>query len=187
MNHLTDPELVDALDGQAPTNVVVHVRECGTCRDRLSDLAETLAETRLADMPEPSPLFWDHLSARIREDIARHPMPSRARWLAWPMWAPLGGLALVVVAIIAGLLREGPVSDPPAMTTVDDVRLQEDAALEAAWALTADLIGSGDAAAAIDAEGIVRPGSAELAAADLSPDEQVELLRLLRLELKVGG
>ena len=187
MNHLTDSELVDALDGQAPLAVGAHLRECPTCRERIGGFAELLAHARAADVPEPSPLFWDHLSARIRVDIARDPTPGRARWLAWPAWAPLAGLALVVTALIAGLVRDVPQSDPEALVAADDVRLQESDAVEAAWALTADLVGSGDAVAAIDAEGIVRPGSAELAAADLTAEERVELVRLLQLELKAGG
>ena len=187
MNHLTDSELVDALDGQLPLAVAAHLRECPPCRERIGEFAETLAQARAADVPEPSPLFWDHVSARIRVDIARDPAPGRARWMAWPAWAPLAGLALVVTLMIAGLARGVPQAGPEAVMTADDVRLQENESFEAAWALTADLVGSADAVAAIEAEGIVRPGSAELAAADLTAEERMELVRLLQLELKAGG
>jgi hypothetical protein len=186
MNHLTDSELVDALDGSLPSGATTHVRDCAACRDRLADLAQALASTRQADVPEPSPLFWDHLSARVRDAIAETPRQVRQRWITWPVLAPLAGLALIVLALLSGVTRQPPQS-PVEVVSAADVRLQDDEAVEAAWALTANLIGMSDAVTAVETDLIVSPGSAEYAAAHLTPDEQAELVRLLRQELKVGG
>jgi hypothetical protein len=184
MTHLSDREVVDVLDGEVAADAAGHIRDCEACRERLADLAATLAHTRSVDVPEPSPLFWDHLSERIRADIASMPVPVRARWLSWPMWLPLGALALIVAMLLTGLVRQA--SSVPARQFAQDVPLHDDRTLEAVIALTADLIASGDAAA-LESDTLVRPGSAEMAAADLTRDEQMELLRLLQLELKAGG
>jgi hypothetical protein len=185
MTHLSDREFVDVLDGEVAADAASHIRDCPTCRERLADLAATLAHARRADVPEPSPLFWDHLSERIRADIASTAAPVRARWLAWPMWLPTGGLALIVALALTGPVRHA--SPVPARPLAQDVPLHDDdRALEAAIALTADFFASGDATA-LESDTLVRPGSAELAAADLTRDEQLELLRLLQLELKAGG
>ena len=146
MNHLTDRDLVDALDGRLPPAVAAHVRECATCRERIADFAETLVQARGADVPEPSPLFWDHLS-RAHSRGHRPTIRRRRARGGWP--GPCGrrsaALALVVAIVIAGLVRPAPQSHPEAVVATDDVRLRKDEALEAAWALTADLVGSGDA------------------------------------------
>jgi predicted anti-sigma-YlaC factor YlaD len=186
MSHLTDHELVDALDANLPSGAAAHLRDCAECRDQLAALAQVLASSRQAEVPEPSPLFWDHLSARVREATAEHPQPIRHGWLAWPVLAPLGGLALIVFVLVAGLTREVPPS-PGGLLAADNVMLQDIEAVEAAWAFTASLIGMPDAVTAFETDLVVSIGSAEHAAAQLTPDEQAELVRLLQQELKVGG
>ncbi len=70
------------------------------CRAELARLDEVLRDVAAVDMPEPSPLFWDYLSARIRDRVAHEPPPAPARenpfarltdwltgWSAAPRWA----------------------------------------------------------------------------------------------------
>ena len=50
-------------------------------------------------MPEPSPLFWDHLAGRIRQAIPDEP-PSRLPWLIWSRGRlALAGAAAAVLLI----------------------------------------------------------------------------------------
>ena len=62
-----------------------------------------------AEVPEPSPLFWDHFSARVRDAVAAEGAPRRAALFGWSgvsgwSWSgvlmPLsvGGVAAVLVA-----------------------------------------------------------------------------------------
>lgn len=183
MNHLSDNELVDALDGTLQAGPAVHARDCAVCQDRLADLAHALASAREAAIPDPSPLFWDHLSARVRAAIADQPRPAQ-RWLAWPVLVPFGGLALLVVALVSGIVRHELPRQPESLSA-DAVRLETEDAVEAAWALTANLMGT--APTSVETDVPVRPGSAEYAALQLTPAEQTELVRLLREELKAGG
>ena len=64
-----------------------------------------LEAARLAaedELPEPSPLFWPHLAARIGEAVRREPAPV-ASWRPWA-WrlAPIGAAAAVVIVIGVG-------------------------------------------------------------------------------------
>src|SRR4051812_8144321 len=98
--HLTPEQCVEA--AEAPrAEYQAHIDECASCARQVADLHRLMADVTLAaDVPEPSPLFWEHLSARVREavDAAPAPMPW---WRA--QWRPIAATAgvLSVVAIIA--------------------------------------------------------------------------------------
>jgi hypothetical protein len=76
--HLTAAELIDALDDALAPSRATHVTACSACQARIDGLRVTLNTTREADVPEPSPLFWDHFSARVAEAIATDPVKPRA-------------------------------------------------------------------------------------------------------------
>ncbi len=45
-----------------------HLETCAACREQAAALARDARATRRAvDVPEPSPLFWEHFSARVRD------------------------------------------------------------------------------------------------------------------------
>jgi hypothetical protein len=85
MSHLSREELVDSLDGPLPAARQAHADACPRCAAERASLARVVQEMSLADVPEPSPLFWDRLSARVRESLAAEPAPATAGpgWLAW--------------------------------------------------------------------------------------------------------
>jgi hypothetical protein len=110
--HLTPDELIDSRDRQLAPARQAHADACVVCRTKLAELDEVLRDVAAADVPEPSPLFWDHLSARIRERVAHEPPPAPARdnplsrltdwltgWSAAPRWA----FAAVVLVLCASL------------------------------------------------------------------------------------
>jgi hypothetical protein len=70
MRHLSPELLIDLAEGTRPESSAGHLAECGECRQQLADLREMMAVAVSAEMPEPSPLFWDHLSARVRTAVA---------------------------------------------------------------------------------------------------------------------
>jgi hypothetical protein len=189
MRHLTHAEMVDGLDGTLSADRTAHFTTCDTCRAQLAQLSDLLAETRQLDLPEPSPLFWERLSDRVRVAIHSEPLAvRRPRWFAWPVLAPLAGLAVLVVALGAALSRDHAlVSAPEASIATNDAGVDDDAALEAVWALAANLVVDVDAADAPETDLLIAPGSAERAAVELSSDEQAELVRLLQQELGRSG
>src|SRR5688572_29338199 len=94
MAHLTDEQIVDALDGH-PT-YAAHLSACGACAAKADELRETLRAVTSVDAPEPSPLFWTAFAARI--DDAIDAPPPRRTWWAAPGLAWLGVAAAVMLA-----------------------------------------------------------------------------------------
>jgi hypothetical protein len=178
MNHLTSDELIDAVEGVLAPERREHLKVCPDCAREVAALAAVLKEARGVDVPEPSPLFWSHFSERVRSAI-QSDRPGGSNWNAWPklLFAPAAALALVVIGILAVMPKT---TAPPTARTAStrDIGLPDDG-----WTIVADLVGDIDLESAA-AEGLsIRPGTAELAALELTADEQRELGRLLRAEL----
>ena len=144
------------------------------------------------DVPEPSPLFWDHLSARVRDAVAAEKRPRRSFW-SWPRLAiPLGAVAMAGLAV-ALTLNSGRVAPPvpvlPApVTAVAAVDLLSDPQTTGDTALTlvAELTSDMDFDAVREA-GLALRGSAEHAITHLDGAELRELRRLLQEELAHSG
>jgi hypothetical protein len=111
-SHLTPEELIDSRERQLPPARQAHADTCAVCRAELAHLDEVLLDVAAVDVPEPSPLFWDHLSTRIRDRVAHEPPPSAGRdhplarltdwltgWSAAPRWA----FAATLLALCASL------------------------------------------------------------------------------------
>ena len=179
MTHLTSDELVDALDIALEPSRQIHLDACQPCQQQLSELDAALNTARGIAVPEPSPLYWQHLSARVRTAIDAEPVAvDRWRqWLRWPVLAPIGALALIVMALAATLPQE---------TTVDrEIAVSEPlgVSLDDRFAIVADLVGDIDWDTAVSAGLTVAPGAADLALLELTATEQQELTRLLQAEL----
>jgi len=69
MRHLTEGELLDLAEGARPESSAGHLASCEACRRQLMDLRSAMTAAAAVDVPEPSPLFWEHLSVRVREAV----------------------------------------------------------------------------------------------------------------------
>jgi hypothetical protein len=191
--HLTDAEFGEHVEGILRPDRVAHLESCDACRRQAEGLTAALADARAVDIPEPSPLFWDHFSAQVREAVDEQ-QSSRAFDLLGALGRP--GIALAAAATVALLLvalwfrSPRPVLDSaataPAPIPAPGVDLDSlEADLE--WTFVATMADGIDWEA-VDAAGLsLRPGSAERAAEDLSREEQNELARLLREQLGDGS
>jgi hypothetical protein len=110
--HLTPEELIDSRERQLPPARQAHADSCAVCRAELAQLDEVLLDVAAVDVPEPSPLFWDHLSARIRDRVAHEPPPGAGRdhplarltdWLTGWSVAPRWAFAAALLALCASL------------------------------------------------------------------------------------
>ncbi|MPZ17481.1 MAG: hypothetical protein GEV06_06170 [Luteitalea sp.] len=192
MRHLSRTELVDLAEGLLAAERAAHVDECARCRAESHALRRVATNVRAVEMPEPSPLFWQHLSAQIRGAVDREPQPNRvddgAGW-----WGTVGRrflpLAMALVAVMAAGLwwlaasrSSVPASTVPRLVERESLSAPEriepispDVAWELVWSLA-------DQQGALDVEGLdveIAPGAAERAVLGLTPDEQRELVRLL--------
>jgi hypothetical protein len=185
VTHLTPDEFVDAADGILGAARRQHVDACELCRRELDTVVDMLRSGAAGPVPEPSPLFWDHFSARVRDAIAAEPSPRRTSWsdwLGWPALAPMAGLAILVLAIVATLPGNlaAPVGDDRPSV---DLSAAGDVTMDAEWRALAEVVGPLDWDTAVEAGLVTAPGAADVAMLDLSSDERRELSRLMASEL----
>ena len=203
MMHLTDAEFVDLVDGVLPEVRAAHVDRCDSCRSQAAAMRAVLARAVADDVPEPSPLFWTHLSHRVKETIAIQTIDRRG-WFAWVrqgrVWPAAAALAtfVLVVGIWRVLPTSGhraavaalPMAASPSTATasaVNDADVDDDIDADEAWALVRTVADDVPWDQTHDAGISARPGSAERVALQLTPAERKELARLLEDELRRNG
>jgi hypothetical protein len=196
MRHLTAEQLIDLAEGVRPASSVPHLQSCETCRKSLADLRATLSAASSLDVPEPSPLFWDHLSARVHdaveaEDAAGSSAFGRWSWLrVSPVW--MGALAVIALATVIatrGGRPEEPVSAPavPTASAVEPIVDTLGGGDDPSLSLMADLAADLDWDAASEAGLTTHVGVDNDALTDLSEGERRVLNQLLNGELAHRG
>jgi hypothetical protein len=213
--HLNTGELVDIAEGTRSEATAPHLAGCEPCRVQLRELRAMMAAAKDVDVPEPSPLFWDHLSARINAAVAQESAEPRrsSRWftaseggprrswrnaLLWrrgvldPLLA-VGALALLIAIVIPArrAIAPSPVAPPVSGVVVADATpavelLDDGVADDASLRLVASLSDDLDLEGAREA-GLAPRGSAEHAVTHMSDGELRELRRLLQEELAHSG
>jgi len=192
--HLTPDELIDVAEGTRRESSLPHLASCGVCRRQVADLRAVLSTVASIQVPEPSPLFWEHFSVRVRDAIAADPAGSGWRWVWTRFRTPLvlAAAPAVVVLFVLGARVIAPrllpshdataslASSVPAAAqgTARDTLASDDPS----FLLVADLAGPIDLDTAEEA-GLADQSSAEHAVAHLSQGELKELHRLLKREL----
>jgi hypothetical protein len=186
MSHLSDREFVDLIDNVLPPVRVAHVLDCHDCRSKADAMRELLVRASEAEVPEPSPLFWEHFSSRVHQGIDHAEIGNSAAWgIGW-RWA----VPVALMTIIAfGAWRWTPRVHAPAPTHVvelttgtDAVSDTSDADTDEAWAIVRTVADESTWDDVTDAS--VHQGSADGAVAMLTREERQELVRLLELETK---
>ena len=83
--HLTEDEVVELVDpsGQRlPRTRATHAEVCESCRRRVAGLRHVMLEAGDVQVPEPSPLFWKHLTDRIAQGVVNDGgESSRPSWM----------------------------------------------------------------------------------------------------------
>lgn len=205
MTHLRESELIDVAEGLEGA-AADHAAQCERCREMVAMLRETIAGVRAVDVPEPSPLFWDHFSARVRQAVDGEDAAPVSGWRTWlhgpGAWS--AAAAALVLAVVAGVwqwsaperpARSGvPVSRAAVVADAgidepDDSDDNDLGAIESdeAWAIVrtvADAVEWDDDGAAAGL--FARPGWAERAAQTLTADEREALFQLLKTETEAA-
>ena len=194
MKHLSNDEILNAVEhnGRPP-----HLDSCPGCRERVDELRRVLTATSDVEVPEPSPLFWDHFSARVREVIeAEASAPRRPSRVGWGWAATVASaLAIIVIGVWVTMRTAQPIVAPTTTASAGDITqhvspadstapqiapLEEDAT----WALMGDIASELDWDEAREAGLTMRPGSADQAVTQMSEDEQRQVIALIKTELK---
>ena len=205
MTHLSESEILDAAEARLSAERRRHAETCTACAHQIEDLRDVLARTVGTDVPEPSPLFWDHFSARVRDEIANE-TPGRWGWTSGLRpWTVTAAAAVVVALLVAVSVFREPSNKPTAGTDRQDVADARptavapvdadadadpndvDVEVDEAWAVVRavadDVVWDDVTNAGISA----RPGSADRAIQTLSAAERTELAALIAEELKRSG
>jgi hypothetical protein len=202
MGHLTPEQLVDLAEGVRSSSSERHLERCEACRRQVADLSVVMSESAALDVPEPSPLYWDHLSARVRVAVSAEGAPRPAPWFGVASWSrvalPLTACALAMLVFGSVVtMRVGPsralteagegVPAPAGATNTATLDAPTMLADDPTLSLVSDLAASMDWDAASDAGLTSGPGGAEGAVGQLTGAERLELDRLLKEELKKPG
>ena len=185
MTHLTAEQLVDAAEGTHGDMAVGHLRACEACRRQVADL-QALRDTASAagDVPEPSPLFWDHLSSRVRDAVAAEGGARVAWWRpsAWPWLAMPVGAGTALAFVLAFILTSRGLAPVPLAPNPAPIEASatDPAADDASLSLVADLASQMDWDEASQVGAPIHAGAADEAIGDLSPGERREMQRLLK-------
>jgi hypothetical protein len=103
--HVPDGRLLEVLEGAGAADRP-HVEACPQCQSRLAEAREGLALARDAEMPEPSPLYWESLRRQVSRAVEREGQHRPAFWRVWL------GPALAAAAVLAGIVTFLPRTDP---------------------------------------------------------------------------
>jgi hypothetical protein len=209
MSHLTDLEIVELIDGALDAPRASHLATCDACRTKIDDLRGALARAKEVDVPEPSPLFWEHFAARVRAGLDDVQQERRA-WWSWSestrwKWSVPGVVLAVLLAAgawrvfvhtpsddrtvetIANRSTGAPTTGGPVSAPDPGALGSEAADADEAWAIVRSVADEVEWNDGVTAGLAVRPGWVERAALDLSRDERDELVRLLQAEVKRPG
>lgn len=207
--HLSETELIDLLDGRADAERRAHADGCQACGARADALREAWALVEADEAPEPSPLFWEHLSARVGRAVRAEAEVERR----WPVWrAAFAAVPLLIVVVAVAAVWQLRPADGPSRPRVTSASKSGDLGFGSgvttapaddvpspqadAFASMADDDESWEVVAALseslggdfgEVEGFEpRLGAADQAVSQLTVDEQEALAKLLA-EVMAGG
>ncbi|HLA77787.1 MAG TPA: hypothetical protein VJU18_09430 [Vicinamibacteria bacterium] len=100
-NHLTDERLIDLLEETAGAETRRHAEECRPCQVRLQDARAGLKLAQSAEVPEPSPLYWEHFRRQVGHRL------EAAQPRRWPRLAWGGLLATAAAALVLAVWMPG--------------------------------------------------------------------------------
>jgi RNA polymerase sigma-70 factor (ECF subfamily) len=118
--HLTPAEVVSVADGHGSEVLLRHVETCSTCHAQVDAVRAVEIDLRAnSGVPEPSPLFWDHFSARVRQATSDEPVPATSWWPGRWVAVAAAGAAVVALAVMISIRWPGR---PVAPSMSDEAR-----------------------------------------------------------------
>jgi hypothetical protein len=140
------------------------------------------------DVPEPSPLFWEHFPARVRAAVASEPAAVPASW--WKRRVVLLALpaALAIgIAVWTVVPRESAPVAPDVTLAADTVADDAEPVEDADWEAVSSVAESAGIDMLREAGFGAAPGAADAAIEDLDATQRADLVAMLRAEMKGDG
>lgn len=183
--HLHPEEFVDAIDQCASAECQAHLAICEPCAAELATMSQLMSDVTTAqNVPEPSPLFWNHLSARVREAVDAEPIAAAWWQGSWRPFAMLASALCAVVLVLVFRAMPAGVHNAPSISVAALHEAAEPQEGDQIWDMIGTVASSMRADEAREA-GLV-PGQAATDAAfeSLTPSQRTELAKLIRAEMR---
>lgn len=193
MTHLSPEQLLDVADGTRPGQEFPHLQSCAICAREVANLRGTIDAAAEVDVPEPSPLFWTHLSQRVRDAVADEQRGAADPKRVGLWWRLAAATAIVAVVVAVFLPQRQQVRSPAAgvsSAVQGDVRQPGEVPAfddDAALSLLAELTSGMDWEATAEAGLVPAVGAVDSVVLALSVEERLELHRLLQEALGGSG
>lgn len=122
--HIRDDVWLDLMAGGGNPKDREHLRECASCRETLDEARQGWELAHDADVPEPSPLYWESFRRGVGQRIAQETPSPRGGWFSL-RWA-VAMAAMVVLSLstwslshrITGALTGRPAEVLPAWSAL---------------------------------------------------------------------
>jgi hypothetical protein len=193
MTHLSETEFIDLLEGTLRDDRARHADTCAMCRTQIDHLRAALASGIEANVPEPSPLFWEHFAQRVQDGLGSAD-PRRSGWWAaiTSMRALTAAGAIAAIVLIAVMSRDtgGRVdveTGGTSVVAVDPLVEPNPAWTDEGWAAVRAAAEKGPWDEAQEAALAAQPDAADRAIQNLTSAERARLLALLAEDLKKSG
>lgn len=179
--HLPEEALMDVLDGVAAPAARAHAAACAECGARLAEAASGMTLAREADVPEPSPVYWQRFRTQVGSRIEAEPVSRWKHVFASPWLAAAAAVVAASAVLIPRAAHTPPVSSPataavlPAWSPLPPA--EEDPGLDLLAAVVPGTTGLGPLA---ECQGL---GDCMAEAATLSDEDSARLTDALRREL----
>jgi hypothetical protein len=204
--HLTPDEIIDIVEGARTERDAPHLLACEICRHDVDALRGAMSAAADVPVPEPSPLFWSHLTDRIRAATAAESKPASAGaisrlprlWqMSWLRAAAVGAAAAVALSLYLTVPRSGTTPSSLAESPAEQAAAADAIAGDAlapfgspddpSLSLVFDLTSELDPVALAETNWSGHAGALEEVVTTLTEEERAELERLLREALAKRG
>jgi hypothetical protein len=120
--HVSDDAVVDLALGAGTASERAHAGRCEACARRVREAASALELAQRAEVPEPSPFYWQALRHGVSQRIADEGRSTRR----WAILVPLAAAAAVLAVIVNGptLPVKGPLA--PGLAAWSALPLEEE-------------------------------------------------------------
>jgi hypothetical protein len=176
--HLSAEDFSAAAGGTLSEEGRAHLERCAACHAAVFELSALVAELKSDAPPEPSSLFWDHFSHRVREATRSETAPVQRSWaFGWPRVSVGAFAALTLAVLVWSSSRDRTADSPPSMATPGGSTVDS----EVAWQAMSEI------AAAMTIEDVQRATAAAVERSgvltELSADERRAFVELLKREI----
>ena len=146
----------------------------------LDDIVDRVSNA--LDVPEPSPLFWEHFPGRVRAAVQAEPAAAPARW--WTRRALTFAMSLAIVGSLSFWAWSSRAPGAGDREIADAPYAQgPDSDIDAGWSALSATAASAGVEGMREAGFGVTPGGADAAIDNLSDAERATFLALLQAEM----